>query len=167
MGEICLYQLNSFNLYPLISYKQTKMISVLFIDNDDLLAQAFLIRQKVFVEEQNVDYDIEYDEFEDDSRHFLAVYNFVPAGAARWRHTDKGIKLERFAVLKEYRNAGIGESLLNAVLEDVGNPDNTLIYLHAQNQVIPFYEKYGFGVVGDEFEEAGILHHEMIYKPGL
>ena len=144
-----------------------KLISVTLVENDTHFQFAFLIRQMVFVEEQKVKPEIEYDEYEGVSRHFLAWSGEAPVGVARWRHTDKGIKLERFAVFQELRGQGVGSQLLKAVIEDVGDPKGEIIYLHAQNQVIPFYEKYGFVVVGEEFEEAGILHHEMIYKPEL
>jgi predicted GNAT family N-acyltransferase len=142
-----------------------KMIIVQLIENDTQLRTAFAIRQKVFVEEQQVDPQLEYDEFEKDSRHFLATVDHLPAGTARWRKTEDGIKLERFAVFPEFRNQGVGSALLIHVLKDVGRPEGKLIYLHAQNQVIPFYEKHGFEISGGEFEEAGILHHKMIYHP--
>jgi len=141
------------------------MIEVALIENDDLLRIAFAIRQKVFVEEQNVDPLLEYDEFEKSSRHFLAFVDDMPAGTARWRQTKNGIKLERFAVMQEFRGVGVGSALLRKVLDDIAELKDKVIYLHAQNQVIPFYEKYGFIIKGDEFEEANILHHKMVYQP--
>jgi predicted GNAT family N-acyltransferase len=140
------------------------MIEVQLIETDSQLRIAFAIRQKVFVEEQAVDPELEYDEFEKSSRHFLASQGGIPAGTARWRRTDKGIKMERFAVMAEYRGQGVGAALIKNVLQDIGDPGNELVYLHAQNQVIPFYERYGFEVSGGEFEEADILHHKMIYR---
>jgi len=140
------------------------MIRIQIINDNTLLRLAFAIRQKVFVEEQQVDPRLEYDEFEKISTHFLAYDNNVPVGAARWRKTNNGIKLERFAVMSAYRGKGIGSALLIAAINNIENPERKPIYLHAQNQVIPFYEKFGFEVEGEEFEEAGILHHKMIYK---
>jgi len=139
------------------------MIRVHLVNSDEMLRMAFAIRQRVFVEEQNVDPDIEYDEFEKTSRHFVAFDGSLPVGAARWRNTDKGIKLERFAVMANQRGKGIGSALLLYTLENIGDPGNKPVYLHAQNQVIPFYRKFGFEIAGYEFEEAGILHHKMIY----
>ncbi len=141
------------------------MIRIQIIKDNEMLRMAFAIRQKVFVEEQKVDPRLEYDEFEGISTHFLAYENNIPVGAARWRKTANGIKLERFAVMLSHRNKGIGKALLKAALDNIKNPDYKPIYLHAQNQVIPFYEKFGFVVDGEEFEEAGILHHKMTYKP--
>lgn len=137
------------------------MISVTKISGQPGLEQAFAIRQRVFVEEQQVDPALEYDEFETSANHYLACDGDSPVGTARWRMTDKGIKLERFAVLKACRKSGAGSALLQAVLKDV-LPQGKPVYLHAQVQVVSFYQKYGFRTTGDEFMEAGIRHHKMI-----
>jgi len=141
------------------------MIQVRPIENDTDLKTAFAIRQRVFVEEQAVDPEIEYDEYEKVSHHFLANVDGLPAGTARWRKTGNGIKMERFAVLQEFRGTGVGTALMLHLLRDIGAPEGRVIYLHAQNQVIPFYEKHNFQVSGGEFEEANILHHKMVYIP--
>lgn len=134
-------------------------IEVIKIDNNADLQQAFDIRVKVFVEEQGVDKRLEY-EYEDESTHFLALADGKPIGTARWRKTDGGYKLERFAVLQAYRSSGAGAALLKAVLADLP-PTTEKIYLNAQTQVVNFYSKYGFTPVGKEFEEAGIMHYKM------
>lgn len=134
-------------------------IEVIKIDSDAQLQQAFDIRVKVFVDEQGVDKRLEY-EYEDESTHFLAVVDGKPIGTARWRKTDGGYKLERFAVLQAYRSSGAGAALLKAVLADVP-PTDEKVYLNAQTQVVDFYAKYGFAPVGNEFEEAGIKHFKM------
>src|SRR5215207_373629 len=82
---------------------------------------AFSIRQKVFVDEQHVDQREEYDSHEDESTHYLLLKEEIPVGTARWRYTDKGIKLERFAVLPEFRKLGGGFELVSRVLRDVIN----------------------------------------------
>jgi len=120
------------------------------------------IRFTVFVEEQKVDEVEEYDEFESECPHFLAFADGIPAGTARWRKTEKGFKLERFAVLQPFRKFGIGSALVKIVLTEVlllssGKP----IYLHAQVQAIPFYQKLGFEPIGDKFIEADIDHRAM------
>lgn len=121
---------------------------------------AFEIRRVVFVEEQQVDESEEYDEFEESSIHYLAKINNTPVGVCRWRRTQNGIKLERFAVLKEYRGDGVGSALVKKVLEDIP-ADGSKIYMHAQTSAMGLYAKFGFKPVGDEFEEAGILHFKM------
>jgi predicted GNAT family N-acyltransferase len=139
------------------------MISVETANSSNDLKTVFAIRNDVFVIEQNVDKREEYDEFETSSTHYLAMYNGIPVGTCRFRNTDKGIKLERFAVLKEGRGKGVGEALVMQCLKDVDTRLN--IYLHAQIQVVDFYSKYGFVKEGPEFVEADIRHYKMTYKP--
>ena len=124
------------------------------------LEKVFAIRREVFVGEQNCPPELEW-EFEDESTHFLATVDGEPAGASRWRKTDKGYKLERFAVLQKYRGFGVGQELVRTVLADLPE-DAGFIYLHAQVQAVTLYERFGFKKVGEEFEEAGIRHYTMI-----
>ena len=131
-------------------------------ENKALRKHAFAIRHKVFVVGQNCPEDLEY-EFEEESTHFILLENDVPLATARHRKTEKGFKLERFAVLETARGKGYGMQILEAILHDLKD-ENTLKYMHAQQQVIPFYEKVGFIKEGDLFEEAGIMHYKMVYN---
>lgn len=129
------------------------------------LQAAFRIRETVFVHEQHVPAEEEYDEFETTARHFLAVADGVPCGTARWRYTDKGVKLERFAVLAEYRSQKVGSALVQALLNDIaGQPaaNGKTLYLHAQVTAMPLYRKFGFQPVGELFEECDIPHYKMV-----
>ncbi len=139
------------------------MIEVKKFSTDDKYqtSLAFDIRDKVFVIEQEVDKSEEYDEFEDDSTHFLIYEDGKAIGTARWRKTKYGFKLERFAVLKDFRGSGKGLEILKAVINDLPET-NEPIYLHAQVQVVGFYQKVGFKKVGEQFEEANIQHYKMI-----
>ena len=138
------------------------MIKVLsFTTKDKKLAKlVFQIRQEVFVVGQNVDPELEYDEFEDISQHYLVFENDTPVATARWRKTEKGIKLERFSLLKKYRNKGIGTILLKKVMQDI-LPLNKNIYLHSQVSAVNLYMREGFKVSGEKFMEAGIEHYFM------
>jgi len=128
------------------------------------LDAAFRIREIVFVEGQGVPAASEHDAHDHtDAVHYLArTADGTACGAARWRPTANGVKLERFAVLAPYRNQQVGAALLAAVLRDVraAHPAAT-VYLHAQLPAVRFYERHGFGRVGEEFEEAGIKHYKM------
>jgi predicted GNAT family N-acyltransferase len=130
------------------------------------LDAAFTIREKVFVGEQNVPADAEYDQHDRaaTTRHYLARVDGQPAGAARWRPTENGVKLERFAVLAEFRNHGVGAALVHRVLADVRAeaPEAAQVYLHAQLRAIPLYERTGFRKVGEMFEECDIQHYQMV-----
>jgi predicted GNAT family N-acyltransferase len=139
---------------------------VLFVENDAQLDLAHGVRYDVFVIEQHVPVCDELDAFEKDSRHFLALdENGFPCGAARWRFTQQGVKLERFAVLKTHRNQGIGSALVKAVIDDIKNHPDYLgqtAYLHAQLDAVPLYKKFGFIITGGMFEECDIKHYKMI-----
>ncbi|MEA9415442.1 GNAT family N-acetyltransferase [Flavobacterium sp. PL02] len=136
----------------------TNIIKTEQIDNQDQIDLAFFIRRQVFVEEQHV--SVERESMDDnESVHYLATYNELPAGAARYRKTKKGTKIERIAVLKNYRGKGIGEALLLKILDDVKLEEK--IYLHAQVVAKQFYIKNGFKETDNYFVDAGIDHLEM------
>lgn len=136
------------------------MTAVKKITTQDELQQAYTIRDTVFVQEQGCPADLEH-EHDEDSVHFLATWEGIPAGAARWRRTDTGCKLERFAVLPRFRRKGIARALITAVLEDLP-ADAGLIYLNAQVAAVPVYLQAGFEQQGAEFLEAGIRHFKMV-----
>lgn len=140
----------------------TKKIQVSKVTDPESLEKVFAIRREVFVGEQNCPPELEW-EFEEESNHFLATVDSEPAGACRWRKTDKGYKLERFAVLSKFRGFGVGQAMVKAVLENIP-ADADYVYLHAQIQAVPLYLKFGFEKVGPEFEEAGIRHYKMVKK---
>ena len=127
--------------------------------------KCFSIRRNVFVKEQNILEKIEFDDESIDATYFIAQYKNVYVGTARCRLTDFGIKLERFAVLKSYRNLGVGKQLALYILNSMKN--EKLIYLHAQETVINFYSKLGFKRSGSQFFEAEIPHQKMIYNHRL
>lgn len=136
------------------------MLTVHKISSPDELQQAFAIRDTVFVAEQGCPADLEH-EHDECSVHFLAAVDDIPAGAARWRKTDQGYKLERFAVLQPFRGRGVASALIRAVLADLPEDSNP-VYLNAQVDAVPVYEKHGFVKTGPQFEEAGILHFKMV-----
>lgn len=127
------------------------------------LEEAFAIRKEVFVVEQNCPEDEEY-EHDEISIHYLARVNGIPAGTARWRKTEEGVKLERFAVKVDYRKRGVASALLETILDELLLQGQKNIYLHAQIQAMPLYEKFGFIKVGEHFFEANIEHYKMVYE---
>ena len=131
-------------------------------DNSELMEIAHQIRHVVFVIGQNCPEELEW-EYEEESTHFLVLDNGESVATARHRKTEKGYKLERFAVLESEREKGYGKIVLKAILDDLSDFKG-LIYMHAQKQVLPFYEKLGFKKEGEEFEEAGIMHFKMYLK---
>lgn len=119
------------------------------------------IRYRVFIEEQKVPIELEWDEYDDSATHFIACRDGETIACARLKSDGQ---IGRMAVLKEYRSQGTGQQLLRLVLQTAANKNINEVYLHAQVSAIPFYEKQGFTAIGDIFFEADIPHREMFKK---
>ena len=125
------------------------------------------IRNIVFVGEQNCPYDIEVvPEEENEAKHFLIYCKDTPVGTVRYRSMgDRTFKIERFAILKEYRGHGYGKDaflyLVNKIEEEY-NP--CTIYFNAQYQLFDYYKSMGFTEEGETFYEANIKHIKMVKK---
>jgi predicted GNAT family N-acyltransferase len=117
------------------------------------------VRREVFVVEQGVPEEIEIDEHDHASIHFLARDAAgVPIGTARLLPEGR---IGRMAVLASWRRSGVGRALLSAAVETARARGDSRLYLHAQVHSISFYESLGFSVCGEEFDEADIPHREM------
>ena len=125
--------------------------------------QMLDIRQKVFKEEQSVPYEEDeiYEE-EITATSFLLTINEKPIGTIRYRQNEEGFKIERFAVLKEYRGNGYGKAAFQFLVEMIAAKYNPCkIYFHSQYYIKNLYTKLGFQEEGDFFFEAGIKHIKM------
>ncbi len=139
-------------------------VLVKLVENREELRKAFHVREIVYIGEQKIDRADEFDEYEPESRHFVALLDDQPIGAARWRFTNEGVKLERFAVLPDYRKRGVASELVRAVIEDIRRHvrfNGQVLYLNAQLTAMPLYEKFGFSPAGDQFMECDIPHQRM------
>jgi len=125
------------------------------------LQQVIAIRTKVFVEEQYVPYELEVDGLDETAEHIIAHHKNKPIGCARIRIVENYAKLERLAVLKEYRGQSIGQQLTRFAITYCKTKPVTEMHLHAQLPVAGFYETLGFKRYGKEFDEAGIKHIAM------
>lgn len=119
------------------------------------------IRRRVFIEEQSVPEALEWDEYDDTSTHFIVSLEEKAIATARLKADGQ---IGRMAVLAEYRNQGIGAKLLCHVLQVAKSENLEQVYLHAQTDAIPFYEKQGFKARGEIFYEANIPHRGMSKK---
>lgn len=117
------------------------------------------IRRVVFIIEQNVPQEEEWDGKDNDSWHWLASdREDVPIGTARLLPDGQ---IGRMAVLENHRGTGVGAALLEAAVEKARHLGMTDVFLNAQSHALGFYEKLGFVSEGDEFDEAGIPHFRM------
>jgi predicted GNAT family N-acyltransferase/mannose-6-phosphate isomerase-like protein (cupin superfamily) len=124
------------------------------------------IRTKVFIEEQACPPEEEWDDYESVATHLLGCVYDRPIATARWReYVWKGepvAKLERFAILKEYRGFGYGRDLVQWTIQQAENAGFSRQLIHAQAHLEKFYNTLGFVAFGEPFDEAGIPHLKMI-----
>lgn len=128
-------------------------------DWQDHEQELVTIRERVFIQEQRVPEELEWDGEDPDSIHFLAsAADGTPVGCVRLLPSGQ---ISRLSVLENCRNQGIGKALLAAVEREARARDMPEIFLHAQTHATRFYEEAGFTVGGGIFLEAGIPHRPM------
>ncbi len=127
-------------------------------------ADIRLVREQVFIQEQSVPEELEWDGLDELCFHFIAWSSGGdPVGTVRL--TVDG-KIGRLAVLKHWRAKGVGRALMAAVMAMARSEGNCRLYLDAQVSAIGFYEKFGFRAHGPVFDDAGIDHRRMELDTG-
>jgi len=116
------------------------------------------IRKSVFIDEQHVPKELEWDGRDTECTQFLLTIDSVPVATARL--TPEG-QIGRMAVLRNFRGKGFGSKLLAAVIEQAKHAGHKQVFLHAQVNVIEFYQHHGFTAYGDVFIDASIEHRSM------
>ncbi len=139
-------------------------MNVVKVTNEKQLKDAYSVRVRVFVDEQQVPPEEEIDQYEETATHFVIYDNEKPIGAGRLRELDGVGKVERICIEKEYRSKGIGKVLMEAIETEGKLEGFTSFKLNAQVQAIDFYRKLGYEVYSDEFLDAGIPHVTMIKR---
>src|SRR5688572_22687696 len=120
------------------------------------------VRRAVFIEEQRVPEELEWDDADERSYHVLATSADGEAiGTGRLKLDGQ---IGRMAVAREWRRRGVGTAILQTLVGLARKEGCTVLHLHAQTHAIPFYARYGFATVGGEFDEAGIPHRMMELK---
>ncbi|WP_456416248.1 GNAT family N-acetyltransferase [Thiolapillus sp.] len=121
-----------------------------------------LVREKVFVQEQRVPVELEWDGLDAECQHFLAEdAKGNPIGTGRLLPDGH---IGRMAVLREWRGRGVGSALLQRLMEEGRKQNFSTLVLAAQLQAMPFYEKAGFHAEGEVFDDAGIPHRNMVWR---
>ncbi len=119
------------------------------------------IRIKVFILEQKVPEDLEWDEYDETAWHAVAKSNHQVIGTGRLIINQSTAKIGRMAIDPEYRGKGIGLEMLKALINKGKEKGAQEFVLHAQTHAITFYAREGFEPYGPIFDEAGIPHVEM------
>jgi predicted GNAT family N-acyltransferase len=125
-------------------------------------AQA--IRTAVFVQEQQIPADLEWDAADAQALHAVA-YNRLGQALATGRvvaHSPGAVKIGRMAVSRTVRSSGVGRHVLDALIAAALARGEREVLLHAQTSAESFYRRAGFQPRGEVFEEAGIAHIEMV-----
>jgi YbgC/YbaW family acyl-CoA thioester hydrolase len=131
---------------------------------DELGRDAQAIRTAVFVDEQKIPAEMEWDEVDASCVHAVAVNRFgFPLATGRLLEHVPGVaKIGRMAVVRTMRGSRIGRSVLDALMSAARARGDREVVLHAQLSAAPFYARAGFSERGTMFEEAGIPHIEMV-----
>ncbi|MFJ2716227.1 GNAT family N-acetyltransferase [Streptomyces sp. NPDC087437] len=133
---------------------------------------CFAVRKEVFVVEQGVPQDIEYDAYDALAVHVLAVReDGVPLGTGRLLYGAEAAaktggdpavgSLGRLAVTGDTRGLGVGAALVRAIEDAARARGLSAVDLHAQSHALGFYERLGYEAYGPEFPDAGIPHRAM------
>ncbi|MFE5716469.1 GNAT family N-acetyltransferase [Streptomyces sp. NPDC056501] len=133
---------------------------------------CFAVRREVFVEEQGVPQELEYDTYDTTAVHVLAVReDGLPLGTGRLLHGSDALgktggdasvgSLGRLAVAKAARGLGVGAALVRGIEEAARERGLAAVDLHAQTHALGFYERLGYEAYGPEFPDAGIPHRSM------
>jgi predicted GNAT family N-acyltransferase len=117
------------------------------------------IRRQVFIDEQGVPEELEWEADDRIATHLLARHAvYGPVACARLLATRQ---IGRMAVLAEHRHQGIGSALLKKAIIIANAMQYSDVFLHAQTSAMNFYQRFGFAVEGEEYLEAGIPHINM------
>jgi predicted GNAT family N-acyltransferase len=127
----------------------------------DSYVSLSMIREKVFIEEQEVTPQLEWDGLDEAAIHFLAYKYGIAIGCARAIINKNHMQLGRMAVLKEYRGEGIGSALIEKAIATSKLNQLSSIYISAQCHAIDFYKKFGFEVTSEIYLDAYIPHRDM------
>lgn len=125
---------------------------------DKLDQDAKFIRKQVFIIEQNIPEEEEWDDQDMISDHFVVYDQDQPIATARLLQNNS---VGRVAVLKAYRGQGIGSMIMLEIIRQAHQQDRKFLHLSSQVHAISFYEKLGFSIQGDAYDECGIPHIKM------
>jgi predicted GNAT family N-acyltransferase len=153
------------NYHDHINLKGLKEMYAKRITIDKELKVAFAIRKEIFVKEQGVPLEDEFDQFDTLDgicEHILVHYNEQPVGTGRIRFINGVGKLERICILEPYRKFGLGKIIIKALEEIAEEKGASQVKLHGQTQAEGFYKKLGYLTSSDIFMEDGIPHILML-----
>jgi len=140
------------------------MVQIKVVENGDELASAFSVRRSVFIQEQDVPEEEEWDEVDKKATHVIAIDDGKVVGTGRLMFYEEEARVERIAVLSEYRKKGIGSQITRFLIERAKEKDPSTISANVQTRALDFYGKLGFVPIGNTFLDAGIEHIKTVLE---
>ncbi|MFB9951522.1 GNAT family N-acetyltransferase [Rhizobium puerariae] len=126
-----------------------------------LCNEGFRLRREVFIVEQNVPADMEFDADDLTAFHYVAIVSGEVCGTLRVIHAEDCVKIGRVVVSLPWRGKGVAGAMIRHVMDAHGDMRGNRFYLTAQSDKTAMYERFGFKAYGDEFYEVGIPHFHM------
>ena len=126
-----------------------------------LCNEGFRLRREVFIVEQNVPADMEFDADDLTAFHFVAVVSGEVCGTLRVIYAEDCVKIGRVAVTSPWRGKGVASAMIRHAMDVHRTARENRFCLSAQSDKTAMYERFGFKTFGDEFFEVGIPHYEM------
>ena len=145
-------------------FSKKDSIKVRLVRTNKELEQVYQIREIVFINEQKVPKHLEKDEFDATAKHVIVLHKSKTIGCARVRFIGTKGKIERIAILKEFRSKGAGKKIVNYLISYCKRKKAKEIIVGAQYRIKDFYAKFGFKEKGKTFQDAGIKHIKMVLK---
>lgn len=141
------------------------MYKIEFITSlDSRFCDVKRIRTTVFTNEQGAKADEEFDKYDNTADFALVVDEKGNiAGTGRVALTDKGYKIGRIAILKEYRGQHLGDMLVKALIQKAQQKGAKAVFVDSQLHAVAFYEKIGFAPCGQQIIDRGLEHIPMKY----
>jgi predicted GNAT family N-acyltransferase len=134
------------------------------VSEDKELDAAFNIRREVFIKEQGIPEDLEFDKFDTYAKHFVVYDAEEIIGTARLLYGTSFVKIQRVAILSNQRKKGAGKYMMGYLLERLKDDKQKMILIDAQTRSEKFYQKFGFKRMGSEFKDCGIPHVKLFLK---
>jgi predicted GNAT family N-acyltransferase len=133
---------------------------------DELKDGAAALRTEVFVEEQEIPQELEWDEHDAKALHALVLNKLgQPVATGRLLQPQpKLAQIGRMAVSKALRGGNLGRMVIDSLVEAARQRGDHQVILHAQCSAEGFYRRVGFKAHGEVFQDAGIDHIEMTLK---
>jgi predicted GNAT family N-acyltransferase len=144
-----------------------EILKIQIATTDDEITEAMSIREKVFQQEQAIPRELDFDGKDDVSDHFVAYLGDFAVGTGRLRYAFdkvKIVRIERLAVLSEFRGRGIGKGIMAKMHKYLQEKNITEVMLQAQEPLAGFYEKLGYVKAGEPFLEVGKPHVKMLFS---